>query len=307
MSIELPPGTANYSNSTPPPKNSQLLVLLGLFLGTIVAVVALFLWLANSLVWFVPPSVEQQIGRAVVPIFEVQAEPSETQDSLNQLLNRLEKQLPAIEAKGQNQEPTEERDYQVLYVPDKTVNALAIPGDRIIIYQGLLAEVHSENELMMVLGHELGHFAHRDHLRGLTRQIAVRLALGMLFGDAGAVGAIATNSISTLSSAQFSQGQERQADEVGLTLLQQTYGHAAGATDFFSRLMEPDIPGMSILASHPPSKSRVRNIERLIQQRGYTVKEKTDLRPALTAALTNASRSHAGSAHAAGPGLTRRD
>jgi predicted Zn-dependent protease len=301
MSIELPPGTANYSNSTPPPKNSQLLILLGLFLGTIVAVIALFLWLASALVWLIPPELEQQLGRAIVPVFEAQAEPSETQDVLNQLLDRLETKLPAVQTDRQGQ--PKDRDYQVLYLPDETVNALAIPGDRIIIYQGLLAEVQSENELMMVLGHELGHFTHRDHLRGLTRQIAVQLALGILFGDAGAVGALATNSISTLSTAQFSQGQERQADEVGLTLLQQTYGHAAGATDFFSRLIAQDIPGMSVLASHPPSKSRVRNIERLIQQRGYALKEKTDLLPA----LTNASRSHAGLEHAARLGLTQRD
>jgi hypothetical protein len=65
MSIELPPGTANYSNSTPPPKNSQLLILLGLFLGTIVAVIALFLWLASALVWLIPPELEQQLGRAI--------------------------------------------------------------------------------------------------------------------------------------------------------------------------------------------------------------------------------------------------
>ncbi len=277
MSIELPPGTANYSNSTPPPKNSQLLILLGLFLGTIVAVIALFLWLAGALVWAIPPSVEQQLGKAIVPIFEAQAEPSETQDVLNQLLDRLEAKLPAAEIKEQ----IARRDYQVLYVPDETVNALAIPGDRIIIYQGLLAEVQSENELMMVLGHELGHFAHRDHLRGLTRQLALRLALATLFGDAGAVGALATNSISTISNAQFSQSQEKQADEVGLTLLTQTYGQAAGATDFFSRLIKQDIPGLSILASHPPSQARVQHIERLIAQRGYAIGEKTVLPPAL--------------------------
>jgi predicted Zn-dependent protease len=95
------------------------------------------------------------------------------------------------------------------------------------------------------------------------------------------VGALATNSISAVSNAQFSQSQEKQADAVGLTLLNQAYGHAAGASDFFNRLIQQDIPGMSILASHPPSKARVRNLERLIKQRNYTVKDRTDLPPAL--------------------------
>ncbi len=269
MSLELPPGTATYSNSTPPPDNKQLLVLLGLFLGAIAFVLALALWFASALVWIIPQSVEQQLGKAIVPIYEAQSEPSATQDMLNMLLDRLEAKLPPEQREG--------RAYQVLYVPEETVNALAIPGDRVIIYQGLLADVESENELAMVLGHELGHFANRDHLRGLTRQVMVSLALASVFGDAGSVGAIASNSISVLSNAQFSQTQEKQADEVGLTLLQQTYGHAAGATDFFSRLIKQDIPGMSILASHPPSEARVDNIEKLIEQRNYPVKEKTNL------------------------------
>ena len=274
MSIELPEGTAAYSNSAPPPNNRQLLTVFGLFLVGLIGSIALALWLASSLVWLIPTSVERQLGRVIVPIYEAQAEPSAAQTALNQLLDRLEAQLPP--------EQKEERDYQVFYVPEDTVNALAIPGDRIIIYRGLLAEVESENELMMILGHELGHFANRDHLRGLTRQVMVRLVLAAALGDAGAAGAIATNSASAITSAQFSQSQEKQADEIGLTLLEQTYGHAAGATDFFSRLIKKDLPaGLAILSSHPPSKARVDNIERAIKKENYLVKEKSKLPSAL--------------------------
>ena len=42
---------------------------------------------------------------------------------------------------------------------------------------GLLENVESENELAFVLGHELGHFRNRDHLRGLGRGIAFSLVL----------------------------------------------------------------------------------------------------------------------------------
>jgi predicted Zn-dependent protease len=269
MPIELPPGTAAYSNSTPPPDNKQLLVVLGLFIGAIAFVIAVALWSAGALVWLIPQSAEQQLGRVIVPVYEKQSKPSPTQDTLNTLLDRLEAQLPTKQREG--------RDYQVLYVPEDTVNALALPGDRIVIFKGLLAEAESENELAMVLGHELGHFANRDHLRGLTRQVMLSLVLSSMFGDVGSIGAIASNSIYAISNAQFSQSQEKQADEVGLKLLEQTYGHAAGATDFFRRSVEQDIPGMSILASHPPSKSRIDHIEKLIEQQDYLVKEKTDL------------------------------
>ena len=209
----------------------------------------------------------------MVPIFETQAQPSATQDKLNTMLDQLEKNLPAEQREG--------REYQVLYVPQDTVNALAIPGDRIIIYKGLLAAAESENEVAMVLGHELGHFANRDHLRGLSRQIVLNLALSSLIGDVGSLGAIAANGATALSNAQFSQKQEIQADDVGLDLLAKTYGHAGGATDFFERMAKEEGPNLAILASHPPSEKRVKNIESRIEVAGYSVKAKEPLPEAL--------------------------
>jgi len=274
MPIELPPGMAAYSEDTPPASNRQLFVLLLLFLFGLGLAVSLALWLAGAVVWLIPPEVEQQLGRAIVPVFEAQAQPSDTQDTLNVLLDRLETHLPTEQRAIRDGQV---RDYQVLYVPDDTVNAVAIPGDRIIIYQGLLAAAESENELMMVLGHELGHFANRDHLRGLSRSILLRLSLSTFFGDLGSLGAIATNSISSLSNAQFSQAQEIQADEIGLTLLNAEYDHAAGATDFFSRMAEKETARLAILASHPPSTARIRKLESLIAERGYSIGERTPL------------------------------
>lgn len=269
MSIEIPSGAAAYSDSNPPPQNRQLLVLLGLFFSTIVLIIWVVGWIASGLVWLIPPSVEQQLGQVIVPVYEAQAQPSSTQNQLNDLLDRLETHLTSDLHAG--------RDYQVFYVPEDVVNAIAIPGDRIIIYDGLLQEMDSENELAMVLGHELGHFANRDHLRGLGRQIAVRLALAYFLGDAGTIGAIATSSTTMIANAQFSQTQEYQADEVGVTLLNQLYGHAAGATDFFQNLVEKEQLNLTVdmLASHPASEKRVKRLEELIQDRGYTVGERS--------------------------------
>lgn len=269
MPIELPPGTAAYSDRNEPPKNRQLLPLLALLIGVIIGVFWLLGALVNVLVWAIPPGVEQQLGALIVPVYAQQAKPSPTQDTLNQLLDRLETNLPADQKRG--------RDFQVLYIPDATVNAAAIPGDRVIIYRGLLERMESENELMMVLGHELGHFSNRDHLRGMGRALVWQLALSALFGDAGSLTSIAASGAARLSHAQFSQGQEKAADEVGLTLLEDTYNHAAGATDFFARLSKKEGANLAILSTHPPSQARVNRLEELIRQRGYTIGQRQPL------------------------------
>lgn len=265
MPITLPPGTAaQRDDRNPTPNNRQLLTLLGLLVGLVGVVIGLVGVVINQLVWWIPPSVEQQLGAIAVPPFERLAEPSRRQTELNRLLDRLEAELSVELRQG--------RDYQVLYVPEPTVNALAIPGDRVIIYQGLLEQMGSENELMMVLGHELGHFAHRDHLRSLGRGVMLRVAIASVLGDLGSLSQIAVSGIERLSQARFSQGQERQADEFGLELLYQTYGHVAGATDFFARMREAR--GRSItdfMASHPAPPERVKRLEQLIERRNYSV------------------------------------
>lgn len=265
--------SANYSSRNKPPSNRQLLILLGIFAGFTIGIIWLIGWIASSIVWLIPPSVEQQLGAVIVPVYQSQAKPSPAQNTLNELLDKLEAQLPPQQRQN--------RDYQVLYIPEDTVNALAIPGDRIIIYAGLVKQAQSENELMMVLGHELGHFANRDHLRSLGRAVVVQIAIAYFVGDVGWIQSTAASGIAALSNAQYSQSQESQADEVGLTLLQQTYGHVAGATDFFAKMSQKQALDIDFLATHPAPGRRVKELQQLIKQRNYKVEQKRPLPPTL--------------------------
>lgn len=265
MSIQLPPETTGYSDCSPPPQTRQILLLLGFAIGLIAALITSVGLMTDLLVSFVPVSVEQQLGALMAPAFEQMAEPAAVQDQLNQLLDRLETHLPQ-----------QNRDYQLLYIPDNTVNALALPGDRIVIYQGLLAEVESENELMMVLGHELGHFAHRDHLRQLGRGILTQLVLTSLFGDTSGLQQAAVSGTAALTDARYSQSQEYQADEFGLAMLQKTYGQVAGATDFFARISRPGA-SLDFLATHPGSTRRIERLNQQIAAKKYNIGKKLPL------------------------------
>ncbi len=270
MGFELSPGMASPSDRDLPPNNRQLLTVLGLAIGVVLGIFWLIGMVLNGLVWLVPANVERQLGALVVPAFERIAQPSPAQDSLNQLLDRLEAKLPTEQRT---------RDYRVLYVPEATVNALALPGDRLVVYAGLLDHVESENELTMVLGHELGHFAHRDHLRSLGQGLLWRLAIAtFLGGDPGALQSIAAAGINALSQAQFSQGQERAADDFGLNLLQQTYGHIGGARDFFARLSrERGTSLTAFIETHPAPRRRVTELQRQIKAQNYPLGARSPL------------------------------
>jgi predicted Zn-dependent protease len=251
------------SSKNEPESNSQLLVMVSIFLAVIVSGILLFNLLVAGLIRIIPPELEQKLGAVVAPIYEAQALDSPQQTTLNQLLDRLESKLPS--------QQREHNQYQVLYIPDDTVNAIAIPGNKVIIFQGLLAQVDSENELMMVLGHELGHFAHRDHLRSLGNILVLRMTISYFLGDVSIFNSILATTVETISQAQYSQKQEKQADQFGLMLLNQSYGHVAGATDFFEQLTKEQSSNFDFLASHPAPAKRVKKINQLIEEHKYTL------------------------------------
>lgn len=159
-------------------------------------------------------------------------------------------------------------DYKLLISPGNDINAFALPGGTIIMVRGLLSRAESENEVAMVLAHELGHFAHRDHLRGLGRDLVIATLTALLFGDE-TINRVLGGTLN-LAQLSHSRGQESAADLFGLELLNKAYGHVAGATAFFERLSKDDIPaGLAWSSSHPLSKKRIQRLRTEIAQRGY--------------------------------------
>ena len=257
------------SDRNPPPSNRQLLILLGIFLSFIALIIFSLSIILDWAITQIPISVEQKLGALIVPFYKEQAKSSSEQDSLNRLLDRLEANL--------DNKLAEKRDYQILYIPEATVNALAIPGEQIIIFEGLVKAVKSENELMMILGHELGHFTHRDHLKSLGRTLMIKMIIASIFGDSRTLANSAAIAIETISNSRYSQSQEYQADEFGLMLLNKTYGHVAGATDFFTRLSQKEHSNWDFLSTHPASQRRVKKLEQLIKQNQYQLGKKLPL------------------------------
>jgi len=168
------------------------------------------------------------------------------------------------------------------------VNAAALPGGHMVVFTGLLAEMTSENELAFVLAHELGHFANRDHLRGLGRALVLMTASTLLLGADNSINSMIGQGM-VLTELSFSRKQESQADEFALETLFCHYGHVADATSFFNKIPEDGDPGRfgHYFASHPENRRRIGHLEDLAQERGYPTGNPLPL-PAELTTKTNA-------------------
>lgn len=225
---------------------------------TLVAVIYLVFWLVAEMVApRVPVEVETWAGNHLLGRVVTSRNPA------------LQRRLDALLAVLPPDSPLHRYDFSVSVVNNGEVNAVALPGGHITVFSGLLQEVRSENELAMVLAHELGHYARRDHLRGMGRGLGLTLTLAAVFGKDSRAADIAAK-LFTGMEMHYSRQQEAAADAFGLQLLVARYGHAGGATDFFTRLAGKGEGRLDyLLASHPRPQARIASLQHMIAAAGY--------------------------------------
>ena len=144
------------------------------------------------------------------------------------------------------------------------VNAFALPGGKIMVTRGMLNRVKNENELASVIGHELGHFKHRDHLKGLGKSLVLGV-LSMLVADN--YGTAFTTTLQ-VTDAKYSQSQELAADLFGIDMMACAYGNVKDAETLFARMDKGDA-WKYFLASHPGFHERVEKMRTYIEKKGY--------------------------------------
>jgi predicted Zn-dependent protease len=230
--------------------------------GLAVIVVLAISLTVDLLVPYIPPVVELRFFSLVD--FQDDADLAELEDPRT---NRVQALLDRLAMRW----PENPYAFRVSVLDQSEPNAFALPGGRIVITRGLLDSVSSESELAFVLGHEIGHFKQRDHLRDLGRGIALSIAISALdLGGAG--GALDLLSGATgIADRNFDRSQESGADEIGLELVWREYGNVSGALNFFDRFPRAtsrlEKQFQSYLATHPIHSDRVESLREMADAR----------------------------------------
>lgn len=111
-------------------------------------------------------------------------------------------------------------NFKVYYVID--VNAFACADGSVRIFSSLM-DIMSDEELLGVIGHEVGHVAHRDSKKGFRTALLTSALKDGISSQGGKAAALTDSQLGDLSealvNATYSQKQERDADDYGYEFL----------------------------------------------------------------------------------------
>jgi predicted Zn-dependent protease len=169
--------------------------------------------------------------------------------------------------------------WEFTLIQGKEVNAFALPGGKVVFWEGMMPVAQDDNGVAVVMGHEVAHALARHGAERMTQTMGAQaigelLALGVgkvspglqedflkVYGLGTTVGILLP----------WGRTQESEADRIGVTLMAKAAYDPASAIGFWERMSKigGDKPP-EFLSTHPSDQTRVAQVkEWLPEARSY--------------------------------------
>jgi predicted Zn-dependent protease len=244
-----------------------MLVIGALFIGlALLTYFFLLPWMVNKAVENFPSDYEKKFGKVMYD----QVKASERWDATQtKLINNF---FDSLHFKSKY-------NIEILYVNKDEVNAYALPGGYMVVYDGILKKMKSEEELAGLLAHEFSHIKLKHTLKSTFNSIGFATMLQIVFGgfDESIIGLLGSQT-EQLRQLHYSRTLETAADENGFNLMKEQNLDPKGMVNLFERLKAESndiIP--SILSTHPLPEERINYIQELISKNKFEVKNNKQL------------------------------
>ncbi len=181
-------------------------------------------------------------------------------------------------------------------VKDSQLNAFCMPGGKIVVYEGIMNLVASDDELAVVMGHEVAHAVAKHSNERLSQQKALQYGGAIL----SAITQNASQSTQSIANTVFGLGanygvmlpfsrkHETEADNIGLVLMTMAGYNPDCALTFWQKMSAGSTNSKAeFMSTHPSDATRIANLQKLLPQ----VKQKyaAYLKPATTTSSSTKS------------------
>lgn len=163
--------------------------------------------------------------------------------------------------------------YQFHVIPQKEINAFALPGGPIFVNIGTITAAASEAQLAGVMAHEISHIYMQHSIKQMKKQQLQQTLVGLLgavlsqsSGTGAGLARLGIGIGSGILSLKYSRGDEAQADSVGAVLMYKAGYQPVELAQFFQTLeQQGGAGGPNFLSDHPNPGNRVAAIQQEIQ------------------------------------------
>lgn len=160
-------------------------------------------------------------------------------------------------------------------VNDKQVNAFCMPGGKIVVYEGLLNIVSSDDELAVVIGHEVAHAVAKHSNERISQQLLTQYGaqvLGKALSNKSEAIQKIGNSVYGLGAQYgvtlpFSRKHESEADYMGLIFMTMAGYNPNVAVTFWQKMSSSGSASVpEFMSTHPSDATRVSDIKKYLPE-----------------------------------------
>ena len=246
----------------------------GLFIGLIIAAVALFRYCSTAdynevtgQTQYVAISEDQEValGLQSAPSMIQQYGGLHPDTDARSVVNSVGRKIVELSDAGL----TPYRYEFHLLADERVVNAFALPGGQVFITAALYRRLSTEDQLAGVIGHEIGHVVARHGAERIAQQ---QLSQGLTGAAVVASGdyqtAAAAAMISNLVNMSYGRDQELQSDDLGVRFMVQAGYDPEGLIEVMA-ILEEASGGQrqaEFLSTHPNYENRIGTIRDAIER-----------------------------------------
>ena len=189
-------------------------------------------------------------------------------------LNKLTEGLTSVEGIPLN--------FKVYDVID--VNAFACADGSVRVFSSLM-DIMSDEELLGVIGHEVGHVAHKDSKKAFRTALLTSALKDGIASSSGKAAALTESQLGSLGealvNANYSQKQEREADDYGYEFLKKAGKNPWSMALSFKKLKalqeeagaKKDSKLNQLFSTHPDIDARIKRMEKRATDEGVAMPE----------------------------------
>lgn len=163
------------------------------------------------------------------------------------------------------------------------VNAFACADGSVRVFSSLM-DIMTDDELLGVIGHEIGHVAKKHSKNAFKTELLAAAGKDALSSAGGKVAALSDSQLGDLGesllNAKYSQKQEKEADDYGYDFLKKNGINPWAMALAFTKLQELENQGgetqskmQKMFSSHPDTEARIKKMSERATKDGFTKPE----------------------------------